>query len=368
MFPRILGSLLRTTPTIAPVANRGVLSITGSHFSEFLNGLVATSVRGPSRNQFSTILHAQGRVMYDIFLYATSNGYLLEFDTRESKATPLLSYFKRHVLRSKVKIRDATDEFDVWAVWGSENNRNWETERQWLRAQSGAIEPDWSQCEEWPWGTQENVIQDRRAVGMGRRLLVKKGDKPQEASTHDIMPTEEYLLHRILNGVPEGTTEIQPMQAFPMNSNLDVMGGLDFRKGCYVGQELTVRTYHTGVVRKRIMPVIIHRWENEESLLHLSDGGDRLTLTQFGEDIRSESTDNDTGLNTVLRSPKVGRLLSTHESVGLALVQTESALAQKRGDCKLNLQTLNVNGAKECKLGVTPYWPDWWPFERSSKP
>ena len=92
-----------------------------------------------------------------------------------------------------------------------------------------------------------------------------------EASTHDVVPSEEYTLHRILLGIPEGARDIVPMQAFPMESNLDVMGAckcfhsfviisqkmciVDFRKGCYVGQELTVRTYHTGVIRKRIFPV-----------------------------------------------------------------------------------------------------------------
>ena len=78
-----------------------------------------------------------------------------------------------------------------------------------------------------------------------------------------------------MNGVPEGIEDIIPTQSFPMESNLDIMGArechlmparpmrlttklVDFRKGCYVGQELTVRTYHTGILRKRIWPVVAH--------------------------------------------------------------------------------------------------------------
>ena len=114
--------------------------------------------------------------MYDVFLYATSEGYLLEYDARTSEAPPLLAYIKRHVLRSKVKIRSVTDEFDVWSVWGSEADRNWETKRHWLWARSGAVEPVWTGSRNWPWGSQSHVIHDRRAVGMGRRLLVRKGD------------------------------------------------------------------------------------------------------------------------------------------------------------------------------------------------
>jgi folate-binding protein YgfZ len=82
-----------------------------------------------------------------------------------------------------------------------------------------------------------------------------------------------------MHGVSEGIHDIPPMQSFPMDSNLDIMGAgqflsasffnwpnftpVDFRKGCYVGQELTVRTYHTGVIRKRILPVTIHKPEQE---------------------------------------------------------------------------------------------------------
>lgn len=116
--------------------------------------------------------------MYDLFLYATSNGYLLEYDSRTSEAPSLLSYLKRHVLRSKVKIRDASEEFDVWASWGSPKDTIWDTtERQWNWARSGAVEPVWDSSHEWPWGTAEHVMHDRRGVNIGRRLLVRKGDR-----------------------------------------------------------------------------------------------------------------------------------------------------------------------------------------------
>jgi folate-binding protein YgfZ len=218
---------------------------------------------------FSTFLHAQGRVLYDVFIYThtTLDGkptYLIEYDSRASTdaaAPPLLSMLKRYVLRSKVKLRDVSEEYDVWAAWGSEPESELESEigeRKWHWAMSGAVEPDWSGGNQWPWGMEERRIRDRRAVGMGGRILVKKGDKPKESSTHNLASSDAYTLHRILHGVPEGIHDVPPLQAFPMDSNLDVMGGLDFRKGCYVGQELTVRTYHTGVIRKRILPVLIH--------------------------------------------------------------------------------------------------------------
>lgn len=82
---------------------------------------------------------------------------------------------KRHVLRSKVKLRDVTEEYDVWTAWGSEKDKYWDTERKWDFARSGVIEPVWDKDGQWPWGSTEGVLRDRRAAGMGRRLLVPKG-------------------------------------------------------------------------------------------------------------------------------------------------------------------------------------------------
>lgn len=137
----------------------------------------------------------QGRVMYDIFLYATSEGYLLEYDARASEAPPLLAYMKRHVLRSKVKIRSVSDELDVWSAWGSETDQNLETQRDWLWARSGAVEPVWTGSSNWPWGSQSHVIHDRRAVGMGRRLLVRKGDMRVSSHPRSFLPVKSISVY-----------------------------------------------------------------------------------------------------------------------------------------------------------------------------
>ena len=123
--------------------------------------------------------------MHDVFLYPKPNakghdGYLIEYDARPSEAPSLLQTLKRFVLRSKVKIEDVSNQYDVWSVWGSERLKNMETVREWQRARSGVIEPVWDPSAEWPWknGSDERpAIFDRRAVGMGSRVLVPKGDK-----------------------------------------------------------------------------------------------------------------------------------------------------------------------------------------------
>lgn len=117
--------------------------------------------------------------MYDVFLYTTITpaglpGYLLEYDSRPSEAPSLLPMLKRHILRSKVKVRDVSEEVDVWAAWGSDVVS--ETPKSWSWARSGVVEPT-LESSEWPWGTQNEALTDRRANGMGRRVLTRKGDK-----------------------------------------------------------------------------------------------------------------------------------------------------------------------------------------------
>lgn len=111
-----------------------------------------------------------------MFVHATRDdksqpAYLIEYDaTPHADAPTLLPMLKRHVLRSKVRVRDASDEHDVWAAWGNDVTSN---SRRWRRTQGGAIEPLW----DWPWRPDSGSLIDQRADGMGLRRLVRKGDR-----------------------------------------------------------------------------------------------------------------------------------------------------------------------------------------------
>ena len=100
---------------------------------------------------------------------------LIEYDSRPSEAPPLLPMLKRYVLHQKVRLRDVSDEYDVWQAWGTESD-SLRVPPQYATARSGVIEPDW-QDGTWPWGTEPRTIIDRRGASMGRRLLVRKGDR-----------------------------------------------------------------------------------------------------------------------------------------------------------------------------------------------
>ncbi|KAH9007105.1 Aminomethyltransferase folate-binding domain-containing protein [Lactarius hatsudake] len=358
-IPAAARALMRATPTIVRLQNRGLIFVSGSQAAEFLNGLISTAVTTQSLGSFySSFLHAQGRVLYDVFIHATRDAksqpaYLIEYDaTAPADAPALLPMLKRHVLRSKVRLRDASDEYNVWAAWGHDSKVG--DSRRWMRAQSGAIEPEWDSS---PWGLEGEALVDRRAEGMGTRRLVRTGDRPQEAISHDEGVPDDYLLHRVLRGVPEGVVDIPPMQAFPMEANLDVMGALDFRKGCYVGQELTVRTYHTGVVRKRILPVLLHSPTPASHGLDNSQSHSRFTS---GLSIRASLT-HAPGEGRVVRPRGTGKLLSTLRGVGLALLRLEHVEGLEKGDLKFELVDEGAVASNDNTSFVTPWWPDWWP-------
>ena len=185
----------------------------------------------------------KGRILHDAFVYnhPTSNGYILEYDSRPPIAEvdpeaegnsilvpPLIKYLKQFVLRTKVKVRDVSDEYDVWASWGSEREACWETPRKWRWAERSNIPEQLWEEGDTPWGNESLVLRDRRGVGMGQRRLVSNGVIPPEVSTHDTVTEEDYAIHRIVHGVTEGSHEIIPGASFPMEANLDVMGGGTF--------------------------------------------------------------------------------------------------------------------------------------------
>lgn len=358
-----------STKLCTQLPNRGVLSVSGTDSQVFLNGVVAAGIK--KHSFYTTFLSAQGRVLYDVFIYPYTTdgrpGYLIDYDNRPSDATPLLSLLKRHVLRSKVRLRDVSDEWNVWGVWDPASHRvAVPTTREWRPGRSGAMEPLYADDEHHlgaEYHPESIGTKDLRAPGMGDRLLVRAGDKPSISSSFEVAQSEaEYTLHRILHGVPEGQDDIVPQHAFPMDSNMDLMGGLDFRKGCYVGQELTVRTYHTGVLRKRVMPVSLAPapyQKSPESPLEPDASVPSLPVHTAIQAERLASSLSDTS-DRPTRPRGTGTLLSNMHGVGLALLRLEHVEGVERSDLVMNFTLMGDAGPSAWI--VQPRRPAWWPL------
>lgn len=203
---------------------------------------------------YAAFLNAQGRLLNDVFIYPAmggGEGWLIEVDAKE--ADRLAKHIKRYKLRAKFEVSVlGEEELGIWNVWdesASDGSLGWAAQSLDLRPESIPLPDNALGC------------YDTRAPGMGRRLLLPGGKKPEV----DVEPSTEdaYRIRRYLKGVPEGQDELSREHALPQESNIDFMGGIDYRKGCYVGQELTIRTHHTGVVRKRVLPVMVYAMDEQ---------------------------------------------------------------------------------------------------------
>ncbi|KAK2754565.1 Iron-sulfur clusters incorporation protein [Arachnomyces sp. PD_36] len=267
----------QTLPSHPPLAgyanltNRALISISGADSTNFLQGLITQNIlpnpkskskhtTPPKPSFYTAFLNAPGRVLNDVFIYthpaadrdgSPDPGYLIEVDKAE--VGNLMKHLKKHKLRSKLKLRALEDgERAIWASWDEGLQQEVGGGKRWTAYNL--------ESEEGRGGVDSSTIGcvDTRAPGLGSRLLVKDGARLPEELPGKEVSLDTYNLRRILHGVPEGQGEIIHEAALPMESNMDVMGGIDYHKGCYLGQELTIRTHHTGVIRKRILPVQLY--------------------------------------------------------------------------------------------------------------
>lgn len=248
---------------LVALSSRRLISLSGPDAPKFLQGIITQNILAPQDSGgnkvredgfYGAFLTATGRVLHDVFVYpdnrrpesATSaaagrpgESFLVEVDAGE--AARLERHIKRYKLRARFAVRLLGEgEATVWHGWDDDG-------RAALDAASHGVE-DFHRLAH---------LRDPRAPGLGWRM-VKAGDREPLADLPRVADEDVYRARRYLLGVPEGQGELLREAALPLEGNLDAMGGVDFRKGCYVGQELTIRTRHRGVVRKRVLPVMLY--------------------------------------------------------------------------------------------------------------
>ncbi|KFZ12638.1 hypothetical protein V501_04111 [Pseudogymnoascus sp. VKM F-4519 (FW-2642)] len=255
----------------ALLPSRRLISLSGPDAPYFLQGVITANI-APSTPRtsgfYAAFLNAPGRILNDVFIYPDSNNllkgkydgsggenWIVEVDAQAAET--LYKHLKRFRLRAKFDIRLLPeDEMQTWSLWKEDKSK--EVGMGWT--------PHTIPTETAPTRAGHIECVDIRAPEMGKRLLLLGGSKPPAGETEGLVETDEmsYTIRRYLKGVAEGQDEILRESALPQESNIDYMSGIDYRKGCYVGQELTIRTHHTGVVRKRILPVQLYGAKEDE--------------------------------------------------------------------------------------------------------
>jgi folate-binding protein YgfZ len=216
----------------ALLPERGVVKVAGEDARKFLNGLLTADIDKvtPQRAAFAALLTPQGKIMVDMIVAenpaADGGGYFL--DVPRALAPTLVQRLNFYKLRAKVIVEDLSEVLGVMAVWDGT-------------------------------ATSEYGLSyaDPRIAALGSRCMLPPHLIADAAADLGATPLEasEYDAHRIALGAPRGGLDFHYGDAFPHEADMDQLNGVDFQKGCYVGQEVVSRVEHRGTARKRVVPV-----------------------------------------------------------------------------------------------------------------
>jgi folate-binding protein YgfZ len=214
--------------------DRGVVKVSGEEARNFLNGLVTTDLTllRPGLGRFGALLTPQGKITVDFLVTeapsSEGGGFLI--DCARALAQGLADKLGFYKLRAKVAVENLSDNLGVLAAWDGDP----------------AMKPDLA-------------FADPRNAALGWRILVpaELAQKVADLIGADLVDSAAYDAHRIASGVPRGGLDFMYGDAFPHETNMDRLHGVDFEKGCYVGQEVVSRMQHRGTARTRTVRVIV---------------------------------------------------------------------------------------------------------------
>lgn len=196
----------------AALTSRALIAVSGEDWRSFLQGLITQDVDtlAPGEIRFGALLNPQGRLLFDLFVVGRPDGAWLDVERAQRDA--LIMRLTMYRLRAKVTI--AADEAPVLAAWGA------------------APGPEW--------------LADPRLPALGWRGygIAATADADEIA----------YDAHRLALGVP-GPADWGVEKTYPIEANFDLLNGIDFKKGCFVGQETTSRMKRRGQIKNRMLPI-----------------------------------------------------------------------------------------------------------------
>jgi hypothetical protein len=289
---------------------RGILAVAGPDRVSFLQGLVSNDVAklAPDRALYAALLTAQGKYLHDFLML--DGGDDIWLDGEAERLPDLKRRLSMYRLRAKVTLEERPG-LAVAAVFGPDA----------LAALDLPPEP----------GAARRVgdgiaLTDPRLAGLGARYVGPREAMRAALGELGFAETEfaAYDRHRLSLGVPDGSRDLVTEKSILLESGFDELHGVDWQKGCYIGQELTARTKYRGLIKKRLFPVTING--------PTPGPGEVLTLN----------------------GKEAGEMRSSHDGIGLALLRLDSVSENR---------PLSVGSGT-----VTPIRPDWLRLDDDSTP
>jgi folate-binding protein YgfZ len=226
----------------AHLPHRSVIRISGTDRHSFLQGLVSNNVAKSADTDaiYAALLTPQGKFLHDLFILSPEGAFPPDgaflIDCERERSEDLLDRLKAYKLRSKVKFDDLGEALDVWAVW---------------EAPTAHYTPTPPSPLQWH---ERGLFLDPRLPKLGAREFIEKGRAPADTVAVELAAYDE---HRLALGIADGSRDLEIEKSTLIEANFDFLNGIDWKKGCYIGQELTARMHYRGLAKKRLFPVEI---------------------------------------------------------------------------------------------------------------
>jgi folate-binding protein YgfZ len=264
------------------LSDRGLLAVGGGDRLPFLQGLISNDIDkvGPERAIYAALLTPQGKVVHDFFALAEPGGARLLLDCERGRIADLERRLAVYRLRADVTLEDASEIHAVVALIGEG------------AAEAAGLPPQAGRAVALDGGV---VFVDPRLAAAGARAVLPGHGAVEILDALGFAGAEpdDYDRWRLGHGLPDGSRDILVEKSLALECGFDELNGVDYDKGCYVGQELTARTHHRGKVRKRLVPV------------------------------RIEGEPPAPGAPVLLGDKNAGEMRSAREGRGIALLRTE---------------------------------------------
>lgn len=289
--------------TFVALPERGVLSVSGEDTRKFLQGLISndTARVAPGVAVYAALLTAQGKYLHDFFLVQI--GEALYLDCEAERRADLAKRLKMYKLRSKVDLQDVTDRFAVYALPDATALGLGEAPGS-ARAVAGG-----------------SLYVDPRHAGIGARALLPRDTAAATLAGLGAIEGKraDYERLRLTLGLPDGSRDLVVDKSILLENGFDELNGVDWKKGCYIGQELTARTKYRGLIKKRLMPV------------------------------RIDGPAPEPGAPVLLGTQEAGEMRSASDGMGLAVMRLEF----------LDKQAAEGGAFMAGAAKLTPIKPDW---------
>jgi tRNA-modifying protein YgfZ len=281
--------------------DRGVIKVSGADARGFLNNLVTSELDGvkPGIGRFGALLTPQGKIVADFLITEApgDDGGGLLIDCARALAQGFADKLGFYKLRAKVMVENLSDRLGVLAVWDGE-----------------------------PASKPAPAFVDPRDARLGWRILVPT-DLVQKVAAligGELLDGSAYDSHRIACGVPRGGIDFSYGDAFPHETNMDRLHGVDFDKGCYVGQEVVSRMQHRGTARTRMVRLIL------------------------------DSAPPEAGVEIRAGEKPVGTMGSSADGIGLALIRLDRAADAQDAAVPLMAGGIAVRLAEPDEVRILP--------------